>query len=287
MDILLKGLPEKENVIIIGTINTETVDRARRVHDTYPTASAAFGRVITAATLLASSLEEGQKVMVQVAGDGPLHEIVAEADWPCMIRGYVRKPHVHLPLKGDKLDVGSAVGIGFMNVIKDLGLKEPYRGTVPLKSGEIAEDLAYYLNASEQISSAVGMGVFVDTDNSVKMSGGFMISALPGLEEETIKFLEQRLAGLRPVTAMLLGGMTCEEMMKEALGIPFKVVEKREVVYHCACNRERVLEAVHALGRKEIEEAARKDEPVEVNCRFCRAHYSIMGAELKAMLAAP
>jgi molecular chaperone Hsp33 len=175
MDLLLKGMVKNEPLLVVGLVNTETVEKARIIHDTYPTATAALGRVISGSLLLSSILKEGQKVIFQVIGDGPLRGIVAEADWLCRVRGYVKRPHIHLGLKDGKLDVGRGIGKGFLNVIKDLGLREYYRGTVPLQTGEIATDLAYYFNSSEQIPAAVSLGVYVDTDNSVKASGGFMI----------------------------------------------------------------------------------------------------------------
>ncbi|MHC4278151.1 MAG: Hsp33 family molecular chaperone HslO, partial [Planctomycetota bacterium] len=175
MDFLLKGTAEEERLLVVGLVDTETVEKARAIHDTRPTASAALGRVISAAVLLSSTLKEDQRVIVQVIGDGPLRGVVAQADWLCRVRGYVKRPHIHLGLKDGKLDVGRGIGKGFLNVIKDLGLKEPYGGTVSLQTGEIATDLAYYLTVSEQIPAAVSLGVYVETDNSVKASGGFMI----------------------------------------------------------------------------------------------------------------
>lgn len=197
MDKLVKALAADGTLLAVGLVDTKTVEDARRIHDTYPTASAALGRALSGAVLLASVLKQNQKVTLQIAGDGPLQEIVAEADSECRVRGYIRRPHVHLDPKNGKLDVGGAVGSGFLNVIKDVGLREPYRGTVNLQSGEIAEDIAYYLNASEQVPSAVSLGVYVDKDNSVKAAGGFMIQALPDVKDETLECLEERLRGIR------------------------------------------------------------------------------------------
>jgi molecular chaperone Hsp33 len=241
-------------------------------------------RVISGAILLSSTLKEGQRGIVQVEGDGPLRGVVAEADWLCRVRGYVKRPHVHLGLKDGKLDVGRGIGRGFLNVIKDLGLKEPYRGTVSLKTGEIATDLAYYLTVSEQIPAVVSLGVYVDTDNSVKASGGFMIQALPGVREETIDYLEKRIKGLRPVSSMVLDGLGPKEIMEEALGLPVKIMEKKGVLYYCPCNKERVLDAVVALGTKDIKDYAKKGVPVEVRCQFCKTEYVIPPDELLKLL---
>lgn len=286
MDFLLKGLAAQDKLLVAGLVDTRTVEMARVTHDTYPTASAAMGRVISSAVLLASMLKEGQRVTVQVEGDGPLKGIVAEADWLCRVRGYIKRPHVHLGLKGGKLDVGRAIGKGFFNVIKDLGLKEPYRGTVELQTGEIASDLAYYLNSSEQIPAAVSLGVYVDTDNSVKASGGFMVYALPDIREETVEYLENRLKKLRPVSSMILEGLGPKEIMEEAVGEPVKILERKDVQYYCPCAKERVLDAIVALGKKEMEGLVDKGQNVEVVCRFCKNRYFIRPVEIKELLKA-
>lgn len=284
MDKLVKALAADGTLLAVGLVDTKTVEDARRIHDTYPTASAALGRALSGAVLLASVLKQNQKVTLQIAGDGPLQEIVAEADSECRVRGYIRRPHVHLDPKNGKLDVGGAVGSGFLNVIKDVGLREPYRGTVNLQSGEIAEDIAYYLNASEQVPSAVSLGVYVDKDNSVKAAGGFMIQALPDVKDETLECLEERLRGIRQVSAMVLGGAGPIDMLEEALGLPLKIIDTREVNYFCPCTRERVLGAVVTLGRKELEKAIKKGEDVEAVCRFCNKKYLVSPKELTELL---
>lgn len=284
MDKLVKALAADGTLLAVGLVDTKTVEDARRIHDTYPTASAALGRALSGAVLLASVLKQNQKVTLQIAGDGPLQEIVAEADSECRVRGYIRRPHVHLDPKNGKLDVGGAVGSGFLNVIKDVGLREPYRGTVNLQSGEIAEDIAYYLNASEQVPSAVSLGVYVDKDNSVKAAGGFMIQALPDVKDETLECLEERLRGIRQVSAMVLGGAGPVDMLEEALGLPLKIIDTREVNYFCPCTRERVLGAVVTLGRKELEKAIKKGEDVEAVCRFCNKKYLVSPKELTELL---
>jgi molecular chaperone Hsp33 len=284
MDYLLKGTAEEETLLVVGLVDTGTVEKARSIHDAHPTASAALGRVISAAVLLSSTLKEGQRVTVQVSGDGPLGGVVAEADWLCRVRGYVKRPHVHLMLSDGKLDVGRGIGKGFLNVIKDLGLKEPYRGTVALKTGQIATDLAYYFHVSEQIPAAVSLGVYVDTDYSVKASGGFMVQALPGAREEVIDYLEDRIKGLRPVSSMVLDGLGPGDIMVEAVGLPVNVLEKKDVVYYCPCDKERVLDAITALGKKDIEDFAAKGEAVDVRCQFCKTEYVVPPDELLTLL---
>ncbi|MCL4477165.1 MAG: Hsp33 family molecular chaperone HslO [Nitrospirae bacterium] len=286
MDLLLKGIAKEEGLLVVSLVSTETVEKARLIHDTYPTATAAFGRVLGGALLLSSLLKEGQKVILQVSGDGPLKEMVAEADWLCRVRGYVKRPHIHLELKDEKLDVGRAVGKGIMHVIKDLGLREYYRGSVPLQTGEIATDLAYYLTASEQIPAAVSLGVFVDTDNAVKASGGFMIHVLPGATDETLRYLKERLKKFPPVSSMIREGCGPEEIMEKAMGLPVEVLERKEVHYYCPCSRDRVLDTLVALGEKDMNELAEKDERVNVQCRFCMKEYSVSREELLSLLKA-
>jgi len=287
MDTLSKGLAGDGSLLVVGLVDTRAVERAKTIHDTFPTASAALGRVISGALLLSSLMKEGQKVILQVVGDGPLQGVVAEADRAGRVRGYVKRPHIHLGLKDGKLDVGRSIGRGYMNVIKDLGLREYYRGIVPLQTGEIATDLAYYLNASEQIPAAVSLGVYVDVDNSVRASGGFLVHPMPGAGEDSIEYLENRLKGVRPVTAMILDGMGPGEIMREAVGLPVDVREETEVAFHCPCTRERVLDAFAALGEDEIGGMIRKGEPVKAECRFCRTGYGISREELRFLVSKP
>ncbi len=284
MDVLVKGMAKGEPLLVVALVNTEAVEKARAIHDTYPTATAALGRVISGALLLSSLLKEGQKVIIQVKGDGPLREIVAEADWLCRVRGYVRRPHIHLELRDNKFDVGRAVGSGFLYVIKDLGIREPYHGSVPLQTGEIGEDLAYYLSVSEQIPAAVSLGVYVDADNRVKASGGFMIHALPGVSDEGIDRLEKRLKQVPPVSSSILEGYGTEEIMEEAVGMPVEILERKEVLYYCPCNKQRVMDVIVALGKKDMEEFIQKEETVMIRCRFCGTEYGVTMEEMKELL---
>jgi molecular chaperone Hsp33 len=284
MDTLLKALATTEPILLVALVDTDTVERARVIHDTYPTASAAMGRVMSGALLLSSLLKEGQKVIIQVAGDGPLKGVMAEADWRCRVRSYVKRPHIHLGIKDGKLDVGRAIGSGFFNVIKDLGLRDYYQGSVPLQTGEIATDLAYYLHTSEQIPAAVSLGVYVDTDNAVTASGGFMIHSLPGASDEITGYLEERLAGVRPVSSMIRDGLEPEKIIEEATGLSFKILERRDVLYSCHCSKERVLDAILAIGKKDIEELIHKNETARIECQFCKTEYLVAQDELELLL---
>ncbi len=284
MDELVKGILKDDAILIISINDTETVEHARRIHDTYPTASAALGRVITAALLLSSNLKEKQKVMIQIRGEGPLREVVAEADWLSRVRGYVKRPHIHLGLKDGKLDVGRAIGKGMFYVTKDLGLKEPYHSGVPLQTGEIGDDLAYYLLKSEQIPSAVSVGVFVDTDNSVKASGGFMVQVLPGVRDETIDYIETRMKDIPPVTSMILDGYTPEKILREVGGMEVEILERKRPEYYCPCTKDRVLDSIASIGRSDIEELVDKRGDLDVQCWFCKKDYRISQEELKSLL---
>jgi molecular chaperone Hsp33 len=284
MDVLVKALAQDEPVLVVALVDTETVEKARLLHDTYPTATAALGRTMSAALLLSSLLKDGQKVIVQVAGDGPLHGVVAEADAQCRVRSYIKQPHVHLGLKDGKLDVGRAIGKGFFNVIKDLGLRDYYQGSVPLQTGEIATDLAYYLNNSEQIPAAVSLGVYVETDNAARASGGFMIHSLPGAGDDVVDYLEDRLKRVRQVSAMIREGLGPQQIIDEALGLPFKILEEKEVCYYCHCTRDRVLDAIASIGKKDVEELIHKGETVPVQCEFCKAEYAVTRDELEALV---
>ncbi|HHW20280.1 Hsp33 family molecular chaperone HslO [Thermodesulfovibrio thiophilus] len=281
MDEVIKALIKDEHVLAVATICTQTVDYARRIHDTWPTATAALGRVMAGSILLASTLKDNQKIMMQVKGDGPLKEIFAEADWKYRVRGYVKRPHIYMGLKGEKIDVGRAVGKGFLNIIRDLGLREYYQSSVSLQTGEIATDLAYYLNVSEQIPSAVSLGVFVDPDNSVKAAGGFMIQTMPETNIEIIEFLERKLSHVKAVSSMILQGMNPFQILEEAVGLPVEVLDRKEVTYFCPCTKERVLNAIVTLGRDEIQKMIEEEEIIKVECYFCNKKYEVTVGELK------
>lgn len=280
MDLLVKGMAKGEPLLVVGVRSTGLAERAKTIHGTLPTASAALGRALSGAALLSSFLKEGQRVMIQIAGNGPLRGIIAESDWLGRVRGYVRRPGVHLGIKDDKLDVGRAVGRGTLTVLKDLGLREYYRGTVPLSTGEIASDIAYYLSASEQIPAAVSLGVYVEPDHSVTASGGFLVHPLPGCNLDLIEELEDRLRKIRPVTTMIREGMSPRMMMEEAVGRRVDVREEKEVRYFCPCTRERVQDALVALGPGDLNRMARGEKDATVRCKFCNTTYVVSREEL-------
>jgi len=284
MDQIVKAMLKEDPVLVVSLIDTETVERARQIHNTLPTATAALGRVISGALLLASTLKDTQKVTLQIKGDGPLREIIAEADSLYRVRAYIKRPHIHMGLRDGKLDVGRAIGKGFINVIRDLGLREIYQSSVPLQTGEIATDLAYYLNVSEQIPSAVSLGVYVDSDNTVKASGGFMIQRLPGARDEVISFIERKLSNIKTASTMILEGFNPIEIIEEAVGLPVEILSQNEIFYYCPCSKERVLDAISALGKREIEDMIKKGDDLEITCRFCGKEYNVTLKELEDIL---
>lgn len=264
----------------------ETVERARTVHDCSPTATAALGRTLCAASLLGNAMkEENASLTIRIAGDGPINGIVAISDHEGYVRGYVGDPQTDLPLRDDgKLNVGGAVGKnGMLTVSRDIGLREPYIGSVELVSGEIAEDITAYLLESEQVPSACGLGVLVDTDRSVKAAGGFIVQLMPGADEELIDKLEENIFLMDQLTT-ILDEDGAEEVFAQVLkGTEYHIVEESPVGYRCGCSREKVENALLCLEENEIEELAGTGEDISVSCQFCDSVYSFSADEIIAL----
>ena len=284
-DYLVRIISKDHSVRALACITTHLVNEACRRQDAYPTAAAALGRALTGGILMGALLKTGQRVALKFDGKGPLKKIVVEAESNGLVRGYVAEPHVDLPLRAGKLDVASALGKdGLLTVIKDLRMKEPYQGIVKLFSGEIAEDLAFYLAESEQIPSAVGLGVFVEPDRTVSAAGGFLIQSLPSVNEEVIDRLIERIPQLPPVTELLRGGKTPENMLELLFtGIPFSILEKYALAFRCSCSREKVEEALISLGRNELTSLATQEEETFVTCEFCREQYAFNREDLSRL----
>ncbi len=287
-DILLRGNSIDGTVRVFVAITTELADRAFRIHKTYPTATAALGRTLTAAAIMGATLKnDSDSVTIQFKGDGPLGSIVAVTDSRSHVRGYVVNPYVDIPLNSKgKLDVGGAVGKGYLNVIKDLGLKEPYAGQVPIVTGEIAEDLTYYFARSEQIPTAIALGVLVDTDHSVKASGGFMIQLMPEATEETAAQLEEKMKHIEPVTKMIEDGMSAEDIFFHITEGFDMLMENKGVVpeYECKCSRERMEKALISIGKKELQDIIDEQGEAELTCQFCDNKYKFSKEELTELL---
>ena len=283
--VLAKNAPVKASVITAR----DMVERARQIHRTLPVATAALGRTLMAASMMGNQLKEDNgSVTLRIKGDGPLGGITAVADSAGNARGYVVNPAVDLPLKGPaKLDVGSAVGRdGSLTVIKDLNLKEPYVGTVPLVSGEIAEDITSYFAESEQIPTACALGVLVDVDQSVLCAGGYLIQLLPGADDAAISAIERGIARVGPVTEAPRGGLDARGLVEQVLSeFELEELSAEPVEYRCYCSRDRVTRALISMGREELEALLREQGKAELTCQFCDKVYHYTKEELEALLA--
>ncbi|GAB6992580.1 Hsp33 family molecular chaperone HslO [Paenibacillus pini] len=284
-DRLIRGTAMNGRVRAFAVRTTGLVEELRQRHDTWPTATAAMGRTLTAASMMGAMLKGKERLNIQVKGNGPIGQIVAEANSQGDVRGYVTNPHTHLPSNSQgKLDVAGAVGTeGTLYVIKDLGMKEPYRGSVPIVSGELGEDFTYYFAASEQTPSAVGLGVLVEADNSVIVAGGFIIQLLPGLSDEEITQVEQAVGGIPSVTSLLDQDLELEEMIRFLLP-DFEMMDDMEIRFKCQCSRERVEQTLVSLGQSELEQLIAEDGQAEVVCHFCNEAYLFKGEELQHIL---
>lgn len=284
-DYLIRGTAFGGKVRAFAVRTTNLVDELRRRHDTYPTATAAFGRTLTAAAMMGAMLKGEEKLTVQVKGDGPIGQIVADANAHGEVRGYVTHPHVHMASNSQgKLDVAGAVGRdGFIHIIKDLGLKEPYRGSIPIISGELAEDFTYYFAKSEQTPSAVGLGVLVNADESVITAGGFIIQLLPGLTDEEITKIEQAVGNLPPVTALLDQGLELEELLSWVVD-DVQVLDRMDIHFRCKCSRERVEQTLISLGKSEMKQLIEEEGKAEIVCHFCNEAYTFDRNELEEIM---
>ncbi len=265
----------------------ETVEQAYEYHKTSPVMSAALGRSLTIAAIMGSMLKSDKDVVtIQIKGDGPGGGLTVTSNSHSEVKGYVNNPDADVPLKPNgKLDVQAALGYGTLTVIKDLGMKEPYVGRIPLVSGEIAEDMTYYFAKSEQTPSAVALGVLVDRDYSIKQAGGFVIQMMPEAEEDIIAELEDKLKSIAPVTSMLEKGMTTEDILNELVGdLKPKILDEVPVRYVCSCSKERVEKALMAVGKKEIAKIIEEDGKATLHCHFCNKDYDFSREELEKLL---
>ena len=285
-DYIVRATAANNQVRAFAATTRELVEVAREHHNTSPVATAALGRLLTAGTMMGAMMKSEKDILtLQVRGDGPIGGITVTADSQANVKGYVENPDVILPAKNGKLDVGGAVGIGMLNVIKDMGLKEPYVGQTILATSEIAEDLTYYFANSEQVPSSVGLGVLMEKDNTVKCAGGFIIQVMPFAEEKTIAQLEENLRNVTSVTAMLDKGYTPEQILETVLeGMDVEYTDTLPAKFHCNCSKERVEKALISVGRKDIQEMINDGEPIEMHCHFCNTSYQFTVEELKEIL---
>lgn len=288
-DKLIKAITKDGFLRIYAVRTTETVETARKYHSLSPVSAAALGRLMTAGLMMGAMLKGDEPTLtLQVRGDGPLGMMAAVADSKGSVKGYCANPVVDMPLndKG-KLDVGGAVGSGVLGIIKDLKMKEPYIGQVPLQTGEIGDDIAFYFMQSEQTPSVVAFGVLVDRDYSIKCAGGYIIQVMPECDEKTLSKLENSIGGLMPVTEMLDKGMSLEEILKYVmLGFETEVLEETEVGYRCDCSKERMERAVISLGKEQIQSIIDESGEAELCCHFCDRKYTFGKEELERFLEA-
>lgn len=285
-DYIVRGTAATGQIRAFAMTGKHLVEEARSRHQTSPVATAALGRLLCAGVMMGSMMKNDTDMLtVQIQGDGPLGGITVTADSHANVKGYVQHPDVMLPPKNGKLDVGGAVGIGLIQVIKDMGLKEPYSGQTILVSSEIAEDLTYYFANSEQVPSSVGLGILMAKNNQVSCAGGFIIQLMPFAEEEAIARLEQNLKEVTSVTELLDRGETPESILEILLeGLDLEINHKIEPRFFCNCSKERVKRAVASIGKQDLKDLIREGEDIEVRCHFCNRAYQYTVEDLKEIM---
>ena len=286
-DYIIKATAGKGSVRAFACLSTKTCEEARKAHNTSPVVSAALGRMLSAGLMMGSMMKNDKDLTtIKIEGSGPMKGVLVTADNKGGVKGYPFNPLVIIPpnSKG-KLDVAEAIGVGILTVISDTGLKEPYVGQVELISGEIAEDIAYYYASSEQVPSAVALGVLMNKDNTVKAAGGFIIQLMPGADEEVIEKIEEKIGSIAPVTTLISEGKSPEDILKLILGdLDLEINEKIEAGFRCNCSRERIEKALISIGRKELETMVNENKPIEVGCHFCNKKYNFNVNDIEQIL---
>lgn len=285
-DYIVRATAANAQIRAFACTSKETVEAARAHHNTTPVATAALGRLLCGGAMMGAMLKGEKDILtLQVQAGGPLQGMTVTADAHGHVKGYVNNPCVDLPLNAKgKLDVAGAVGVGFMNVIKDLGLKEPYVGQTVLQTSEIAEDLTYYFATSEQVPSSVGLGVLVGRDYHVEQAGGFIIQLMPFAEDAVIDKLEENLKNVDSVTKLLSEGLTPEQILEKVLeGFDVEFTDKMPLSFYCDCSKSRVEKVLISVGKKDLQEMIDDGEPIEVNCHFCNTNYTFEIDELKEL----
>ena len=286
MDYIVRAVAADKQIRAFAITSREMVETARQHHNTSPVATAALGRLLTGGAMMGVMMK-GEKDMLtlMMKGDGPINGVTVTADSKGHVKGYVGNPNVLIPANyAGKLDVGAAIGYGTLTVIKDMGLKEPYVSQVPLGTSEVAEDLTYYFASSEQVPSAVGLGVLMSKDNTAKQAGGFIVQLMPFADEEVINKLEERVNNISSVTEMLEKGMTPEDILKEVMGdMDVEFTDKIETGFVCNCGKEKIAKALAGISKKDMDEIINDDKEIEVKCDFCNTTYKFSVEELQTL----
>ncbi len=286
MDYIVRAVAADKQIRAFAITSREMVETARQHHNTSPVATAALGRLLTGGAMMGVMMK-GEKDMLtlMMKGDGPINGVTVTADSKGNVKGYVGNPNVLIPANyAGKLDVGAAIGYGTLTVIKDMGLKEPYVSQVPLGTSEVAEDLTYYFASSEQVPSAVGLGVLMSKDNTVKQAGGFIVQLMPFADEEVINKLEERVNNISSVTEMLEKGMTPEDILKEVMGdMDVEFTDKIETGFVCNCSKEKIAKALASISKKDMDEIINDGKEIEVKCDFCNTIYKFSVEELQTL----
>ena len=286
-DYLIRATAAQGQIRAFAAVTTDTVEKARQAHNTSPVVTAALGRLLTGGAMMGSMMKAAADLLtLKIEGDGPMGGMLVTADANGNVKGYAYNPQVMIPANNKgKLDVAGAVGIGVLSVIKDLGLKEPYVGQTILISSEIAEDLTYYYATSEQIPSSVALGVLMNRNNTVRQAGGFIIQLMPGVSDEIIDALEQKLGTISSVTSLLDEGMSPEQILQYVLGeFDLVINDQMPVQFYCNCSKERVARAIASISKAEIQSMIDEGKSIEVNCHFCNTNYVFEVEELKELL---
>lgn len=283
-DYLVKAYAFDGTVRIYSASTTCLVERARKIHDSWPAATAALGRVLTATVIMGAMSKEDQTLSIQIDGDGPIGKIIATTNAHGEVRGFVSNPQVHISTNDGKLAVGNVVGSnGFINVTKDLKIRDMFTSTAALQTGEIADDFTYYFAISEQIPSSVGLGVLVNDDNSVLSSGGFILQIMPGCKSKSLEEIETNIKKMKPISDLIQKGYTPEQIVNEITNGNHEFIEKMKLSYACDCNKERFAKGIVSLGENEIQGMIDDNHEIETTCQFCGRKYSFSPNELKIL----
>lgn len=284
---MIRATAANNQVRAFAATTKEMVEHARAAHNTSPVATAALGRLMTGAAMMGSMMKGDKNILtLQIQCSGPIEGLIVTADSKGNVKGYVNNPEVILPASAKgKLDVGKALDLGVLTVIKDLGLKEPYVGQVELRTGEIGDDLTYYFASSEQVPSAVGLGVLMNKDNTVRRAGGFIVQLMPFAEEEVIAQLEKNLAEITSVTELLDQEYTPEMILDKLLGnLGLDIMDRMDTQFYCNCDKDRVAKALISIGAKELQQLIDEGKTIELNCHFCNTNYEFTVEEMKELL---